>query len=385
MASETDHPEPGRVLLRLPKPRGPWLELRDPDAVLEARRLSEVGAVLAEASDQAERGRTVAGFVSYEAGPAFDDALGARDAGQLPLAWMGVYRGGRRRERLGLRPDAGTLGEWSWDVRADAHAAAVGRIREYIAAGETYQVNYTCRLRAPFAGRPPGLFAAMLRAQPVGRAAYVDAGRWALCSASPELFFELGDGALICRPMKGTAPRKADPSADARNRRALRRSAKDRAENAMIVDMIRNDLGRVATPGSVRVARAFEVEAYRTVLQMTSTVHARTPAGIPAIFSALFPCASITGAPKVRTSEIIRELELSPRGVYTGSIGAMGPGWAHFNVAIRTAVVDRQAGGAEYGVGGGILWDSDPAAEYAECMTKARVVRALLPDAADEK
>ena len=180
--------------------------------------------------------------------------------------------------------------------------------------------------------------------------------------------------------MKGTAPRGLTSAEDRRRRASLAASVKDRAENAMIVDMTRNDLGRVARPGSVCVASAFDVEKYPTLLQMTSTVTARTSASLVEILQATFPPASITGAPKIRTMEIIRELEPDPRGVYTGCIGWLSPGRkARFNVAIRTVAIDRAAAEAEYGVGGGIVWDSDPAAEYAECETKAAVLAAELP------
>jgi para-aminobenzoate synthetase/4-amino-4-deoxychorismate lyase len=219
------------------------------------------------------------------------------------------------------------------------------------------------------------LFLRLCRAQRSRYAAYIEADDFAICSASPELFFDLSDGVLTSKPMKGTAPRGATLAADQTLRAALAASAKNRAENAMIVDMMRNDIGRIAQVGSVAVSDVFAIEEYSTLFQMTSTVTARTSAPFVEIVRALFPCASITGAPKVRTMQIIRELEPDPRGVYTGCIGYLAPGGrARFNVAIRTVEIDRRTGQAQYGTGGGIVWDSQPDDEYAEAVTKAAVL-----------
>jgi para-aminobenzoate synthetase/4-amino-4-deoxychorismate lyase len=271
---------------------------------------------------------------------------------------------------------------WTPSLDAAQYAARIARIREYVAAGDTYQVNFTLRLRTADAPPPAALFTRLLAAQPTPHAMLIQTPAWAVCSATPELFFDLRDGRLVSRPMKGTARRGRTPAADAAARAALARSDKDRAENAMIVDMIRNDMGRVARPGSVRVTSAFDVEAYPTVFQMTSTVECVTSAGAADVMRAMFPCASITGAPKVRTMQIIRELEEGPRGLYTGAIGRMGPGpRATFAVAIRTAVVDA-AGRGVYGAGGGIVWDSSARAEYDECLAKAAILGIDSPPAA---
>ncbi len=210
--------------------------------------------------------------------------------------------------------------------------------------------------------------------------AFLDTGEWVICSASPELFFRLDGARIECRPMKGTAARGRTQAEDLAQARALQASEKERAENVMIVDMVRHDLGRVAQTGSVKVDRLFEVERYPTIWQMTSTVEAQTEAGLGDIFRALFPPASITGAPKVRTMQIIAELERLPRRLYTGTIGFLAPGRrAQFNVAIRTLLVNRPTGCAEYGVGSGITWDSDPEAEWQECRTKARILAPPVP------
>jgi para-aminobenzoate synthetase/4-amino-4-deoxychorismate lyase len=269
---------------------------------------------------------------------------------------------------------------WTADTSESAYTAAIARIKAYIAAGDTYQVNYTWRMMAEFAGDPWALFADLWRAQRAPYAAYMDAGDHVICSASPELFFARRGDTLTCRPMKGTAPRGLCPAADEASAAWLRASEKDRAENLMIVDMIRNDLGRIAETGSVHVASLFDVERYPTLWQMTSTVRARTGAGLTETFRALFPCASITGAPKVRTSEIIAELETSPRGVYCGAVGIVAPGGdAQFSVAIRTAVLHRPSGRLVYGTGSGVTWDSTATGEYDECRTKALVLTTARP------
>jgi para-aminobenzoate synthetase/4-amino-4-deoxychorismate lyase len=250
-------------------------------------------------------------------------------------------------------------------------------VREAIARGDTYQVNLTWRLRAPFAGCAADLFAALYEAQPVPHAALLELGDHALLSLSPELFFRRRGGLVICRPMKGTAPRGRWPAEDAAAAAALAGSEKERAENLMIVDMVRNDLGRVARPGSVATSDLFRLERYATVWQMTSTVSARTEAPLGELVRALFPSASVTGAPKASTMGLVAELESAPRGPYCGAIGWVGPGGrARFNVAIRTVWVDRRRGIAEYGTGGGVTWDSSADAELAESRLKARLLLA---------
>ncbi|HKP13360.1 MAG TPA: aminodeoxychorismate synthase component I, partial [Blastocatellia bacterium] len=245
---------------------------------------------------------------------------------------------------------------------------------ERIADGDTYQVNYTFPLKSRFGGDARSWYADLKAAQQADYCAYLDTGRHLILSLSPELFFERRGARLTTRPMKGTAARGRFLEEDDERAAGLRASAKDAAENLMIVDLLRNDLGKIAVTGSVRVPRLFAVERYPTLLQMTSTVEAecRPDTGLLDIFKALFPCGSITGAPKLRTMEIIRELEPRPRGVYTGAIGLVRPGGdAVFNVAIRTLVLDKQTGEVTFGVGGGITADSTAAAEYDECALKA--------------
>ncbi len=352
-----------------------WLMFRDPVAVLVAERVADVLPVLAEVEEQIQAGRWAAGFLGYEASPALDPALAAFEPGDLPLAWWGIFKAPLE-VPLAVRAPGGALSiDWRPAVSRRHYLQTVERIRAHIARGDTYQVNYTFPLEACFDGDPAGLFGAMCAAQRARYCAFIDTGRFAICSASPELFFAMERERIISRPMKGTARRGRYPAEDTRYAARLAASEKERAENVMIVDMMRNDLGRIATPGSVEVDELFTVETYPTVHQLTSTVSARTRASYVEILRALFPSASITGAPKVSTSRIIRRLEARPRGVYTGSIGFLGPDRrAQLNVAIRTATVDRKAATATYGTGGGIVWDSSSDAEYQECRAKALVL-----------
>ncbi|MDP6491075.1 MAG: aminodeoxychorismate synthase component I [Kiritimatiellia bacterium] len=358
-----------------------WIRYSDPERLLVARTIEEVLPVLeaAEAAVEAE-GLTAAGFVAYEAAAACDPALVTHPPTTFPLAWFGLYAQGDPIEPPQAGDDTTAPRQWTPSLDDDTYHAAIARVRDYIAAGDTYQVNFSFRLNAPAPADAWSLFCRMAGGSPAGYAAYVDTGDWALCSASPELFFRLSGRDIVSRPMKGTRPRGRWPGEDAARAQELQQAAKDRAENVMIVDMVRNDLGRIADPGSVDVAKLFDVERYPTVLQMTSTVHGQTDAGLADIFRALFPAASITGAPKAHTMEIITELEESPRRIYTGTIGYLAPGRdAQFNVAIRSALVDRTRESAEYGVGGGIVWDSCESAELAECYTKAAVLRTPTP------
>lgn len=372
---------------------GRWLRFSQPQAVIEARRLDEVVPQLQRVEAAVRDGWWAAGFISYEAAPAFDAALAAHPPGDFPLLWFGLYAEPRADEEASRAPGATfALGEWTPSLSRAAYDCAIARIKDYIARGHTYQVNYTFRLRAPFSGDAWALFQQLAEAQAAECAAYFDLGRYAICSASPELFFDLNDGLLTSRPMKGTAARGRTLAEDEASAEWLRCSEKDRAENVMIVDMIRNDIGRVAEIGSVRVPRLFDVERYPTVWQMTSTVTGITRAALAEVLQALFPCASITGAPKPRTMRIIQELEPEPRRIYCGAIGFIAPDPIHpdanvsraplraqFNVAIRTVLIDREQGSAEYGVGSGIVWDSVSEAEYEECRIKARVLNETRP------
>ena len=351
-----------------------WLAFDSPVDTIVADELCDVPAAMAEAARAARAGRWVVGMVSYDAGPAFDDAVRAARMRRVPLVSFGVFGAPRPASRP-TTSGGYHVGPWVPNRSRPAYLTAVRTIRELIGAGETYQVNYTIRLRSPFSGEPLGLFADLVRAQQADHAAYLDMGDRAVCSASPELFIRKTGSRLLSKPMKGTIGRHPDPEWDAMAAAHLARSEKDLAENTMIVDMVRNDLSRIADPGTVRVPSLYSVETYPTLHTMTSTVVAESAAGPAEIFAAMFPAASITGAPKVRTTEIIEALEGDGRGIYTGVVGAIAPdGTMEFNIAIRTVWIDLARGTAEYGVGGGIVWDSDPAEELREVEHKSRVL-----------
>ncbi len=363
---------------------GRFLHFSSPVQEFTAWRADEVMGVLrAVETAVSHQNRTAAGFISYEAAAAFGLAVHPPMDG-LPLVWFGLYETAEVDTDLAEFTDFPAL-SWRASMSAANYREAIDQIKREIAAGNTYQVNYTFPLHAEFDGDGRNLFTQLAQNQAAGYAAYVANGRfangrYAIASASPELFFALDGENLYSKPMKGTAVRGRTLAEDDENAARLTASVKNRAENVMIVDMIRNDMGRVATVGTVQTPHLFEVERYPTVLQMTSTVTARTDAPIADIIAAMFPCASITGAPKKRTMELIKRLEPSPRGIYTGAIGFIAPNrQVQFNVAIRTVLLDRQEKRAIYGVGGGIVWDSTADDEYEECKVKAKVLGAKRP------
>jgi para-aminobenzoate synthetase/4-amino-4-deoxychorismate lyase len=362
--------------------QGRWLHFHDPKHIISAHRVQEIIPALNVIEDMVQRHSLyAAGFLAYEAAPAFDSALAVKQDSSFPLVWFGLYS---RPEQLHLPLALGTHTAslpWSLSLAPSAYQDAIDRIKNYIEAGDTYQVNFTVRLTSPFKVDPWPYFIELAHAQDASYGAFVNTEAWCICSASPELFFRLDGTELISRPMKGTAPRGLMLSADQGQAAWLYSSEKNRAENVMIVDMVRNDMGRIAEVGSVHVSNLYEVEKYPTLWQMTSTVRGKTNAGLCRILQALFPAASITGAPKPRTMQIIAELEQIPRRIYTGSIGFISPdSKAQFNVAIRTVLVDKVQGQAEYGVGGGIVWDSVDQMEFEECRTKARILTHRMPD-----
>jgi para-aminobenzoate synthetase/4-amino-4-deoxychorismate lyase len=349
----------------------------DPLEVITVSDLNGVRPALREVDRAARAGLYAVGFVAYEAAPAFDRALVVRDA-STPLLWFGIFDApsSQAPEHLRGGGDYG-LRAWGPSETREAYERNVREVREAIARGDTYQVNYTFRLRARFGGDAFAFYERLRAAQPTRFGSYLDAGRFKILSASPELFFRRRGSRILTRPMKGTAARGRWAEEDEANAVSLAQSEKNRAENVMIVDLLRNDLGRVAGTGTVRASRLFRVERHPTVFQMTSTVGAKLSEGatLEDIFAALFPCGSVTGAPKVSTMRLIARLEGSPRGVYCGAVGMVEPGGdALFNVPIRTVVVDGEEDSAEYGTGGGVTWDSTPVGEYEEALEKARLL-----------
>lgn len=335
-------------------------------------------------------GLWAAGYIAYEAAPGLDSHLRvrARPPGdpfdEMPLLWFGLFQNWEEAPAIGS--GAYSVSEWLPSMPREDYITAVERIRDHIRAGDTYQVNHTFRLRSRFSGDDLAFYGDLLQAQRAAHCAYLDLGRFRVLSASPEMFMSLEGNRLTTKPMKGTAPRGRTLDEDRERTTALIASAKERAENAMIVDLLRNDMGRISDASSVRVMKLFETERYETVWQLTSTIESRLSAGVelPQLMGALFPSGSVTGAPKIRSMEITAELEDSPRGVYTGAVGWIAPPTEKqrmaFNVAIRTVVLDTVTGTAEFGVGSGITHDSSAEREFEECVTKALVLTERRPD-----
>ncbi len=375
-----------------------WFE--NPAEVFVARRPDEVAGVLAEAdAARREKGGTLAGYLAYEAGLALEAKLaslsGTRTGAAGPLVWLGRFDSHRvisaseverfLAERTAADGAAATLGPLDPQLSPAAYEKAFEAVQEAIAAGDVYQVNLTFPLAGGFTGDPLALYAALRPAAQAGYGGLVfDGDRW-LLSLSPELLVSLRGREAKVKPMKGTRPRAADGAEDQALRDELASSEKDRAENLMIVDLLRNDLSRVAEAGSVRVDDAFAVETYPTVHQMVTTVRARLTeaAGPMDLVTALFPCGSITGAPKIRAMELIAAVERDARGPYCGAIGRIGPdGDAAFNVAIRTlrlTEIENARGKAELGVGGAVVAGSDARTEWREALTKGAFARASGP------
>jgi para-aminobenzoate synthetase / 4-amino-4-deoxychorismate lyase len=364
---------------------GTALRCPAPDRILVADHPDDVVGVLAEVQRATDSGRWAFGYVAYEAAAGLDPQLAVHPSTPMgmPLVWFGICD-----EPVPVPPlrpagaDPALTARWRPTWTPAGHAQGVREVRERIAAGDTFQCNLTVRMSGRVPGDPFLLYRDLALGQRGAYNAHLDLGRFAVASASPELFFERRGDAVLLRPMKGTERRGRDRDEDRRLAHRLRSSPKELAENVMIVDLMRNDIGRIAEIGSVDVPALFTVERYETVLQLTSDVTARLRpgTGLVELFRALFPCGSVTGAPKASSMEIIRSLEPDPRGVYCGAIGLVGPPdapvRARFSVAIRTAVVDASSGEAVYGTGSGITWGSEAPAEHAEVLAKAAVLAA---------
>jgi para-aminobenzoate synthetase/4-amino-4-deoxychorismate lyase len=348
--------------------------------VIVARAVEEVATALASVEEGLRHGYHAAGLVSYEAAPGLDAALIARSPGEFPLVWFGLFDAPLPATALAnAATDASpestvTRPSWVPDISPTDYRNGVAAVHEAIVQGDSYQTNYTFRLRGSMApDDTDALYRRLARDQRARYAAHLDLGRWQILSLSPELFFQIDGRAITTRPMKGTVARGTSVQDDAARAAWLRESEKNRAENVMIVDLARNDIGRVAEVGSVRATSLFEIERYPSVFQMVSTIEGRLrpQATLTDVFRALFPAGSITGAPKTSSMRLIAAIEHDPRGVYCGAMGFASPdGHAVFNVAIRTATIDALTGQAVFGTGGGITWDSRADDEYAEALAK---------------
>ncbi|MFK7932226.1 MAG: aminodeoxychorismate synthase component I, partial [Saprospiraceae bacterium] len=366
-----------------------WLHFNTPVRVLVARQISEVVPILQVVERWNKMGYYIAGYLSYEASAAFDSALETEAADDFPLAVFGIYEEVIRKSDFKNQESNVQLPtknyqlktplDWQQSLSENEYHQHFQNIQDAIQRGDTYQVNFCLRQWADFKDQPLDLFQNMAANAPY--AAFLEWDNYAICSASPELFFTKKENTLTCRPMKGTIGRGRTTKEDQAQVEILKASAKDRAENVMIVDMIRNDLGRIARAGTVQFPHLYSIEKYPTVWQMTSTVTAETDATFSEMMTALFPCASITGAPKASTMQIIKKVEQVPRHIYTGTIGFITPnGDMQFNVAIRTALINKQLQQIEYGMGGGVTVQSNATNEYAECQLKTEIIKQQRPD-----
>ena len=373
------------VLLDNSSGRGaPSLLFTEPTEIVSAVTPEEVPAALARLEAGTTAGLYAAGFFAYELGyvlePKIRDLL--PEGRNVPLLWFGLYRAPREMSErevdhwLSTHTRSGsyqfTSVACAWD--GAEYEQRFSAVQDKIRAGDIYQLNLTFKARFRLEGSPLTFYRDMRQRQRVAYAGIVDTGEVTVLSASPELFIEKHGRVVSTRPMKGTAPRAGTPEADADQRRVLSSDVKQRAENLMIVDLMRNDLGRIAEVGSVSVTDLFTVETYRTLHQLTSGVKAtlKEEVGLADLVRAIFPPGSVIGAPKIRAMELIRDYETEPRGVYCGAIGHISPkGEALFNVAIRTPVIFRDGRG-EMGIGSGVVYDSVGAKEYAECLLKMK-------------
>jgi para-aminobenzoate synthetase / 4-amino-4-deoxychorismate lyase len=351
------------------------LTFQNPHSVITAHKIEDVLASLHLVQEAVEKGYYAAGFLSYESAPAFDSAFRVREGGTFPLLWFGLFS--HPEQETQSSSGEYSVGKWKPSITMEEYNQAISSIKKSIQDGITYQTNYTIRLHSTFKGDGLAFYTRLKKAQNSNYCAYIHTGDHSILSASPELFFHLTNGNITTKPMKGTIERGTTSEEDAANANWLLHSEKNRAENLMIVDLLRNDLGMIAQSGTVKVDKILEIEKYPTVHQMTSTISAQISetANIVDIFKALFPCGSITGAPKISTMNIIAELENEPREVYCGAIGYITPNKeAVFNVPIRTVLIDHQSEQAVYGVGGGVTWDSTSEGEYHEILAKAKLL-----------
>ena len=351
---------------------------QQPVAIITTSKIEEVLPALERVLAYTQDGYYAAGYVSYEAAPAFDAAYRVHNELTMPLIFFGIYTDFH--DSSPQSDGAFSIRLTGSDTNEADYARAIQTIKDKIERGITYQANYTVRLYGEFEGDALAFFNQLQHAQQAGYTAYLQCGEQQILSVSPELFFHLKDGLLTTKPMKGTNRRGKSADEDVALANELYHSEKNRAENVMIVDLLRNDLGKIAVTDSVAVTKLFEVEQYPTVHQMTSTVQAtlRSELTVIDVLKALFPCGSITGAPKISTMNVIADLEASPRDVYCGAIGFITPEQeAIFNVPIRTAVIERDK--LTYGVGGGITWDSTVSGEFDEVLAKAQILTTKQP------
>ena len=363
-----------KIILRNKKDDS-WRIFSSPVEVLYTHELQNVREVLNKVQNKVEKKNLIAaGYLSYEAAPAFDNAYCVNKKGNLPLICFGLFKDYKTEITLeSNNHESAEAIEWEIATNQTHYETHLKYIKDQIKLGNTYQVNYTLRKHSKCIANPYGFF--LEKVQDAPYAAFIESDEHTIISTSPELFFELSDESLICKPMKGTSKRGRTLKEDIALMKELKNSEKDKAENIMITDMLRNDMGKISDTGSVKVLSEFDIEKYPTVWQMTSSVKSQTRASITAIFEALFPCASVTGAPKVSSMKIISEIEDQPREIYTGAIGYIAPNnEAQFSVPIRTILSNKKINRSVYGTGSGIVWDSEWEKEWDECQNKSAIL-----------
>ena len=363
-----------KIILRNKKDDS-WRIFSSPVEVLYTHDLQNVREVLNKVQNKVEKKNLIAaGYLSYEAAPAFDNAYCVNKKGNLPLICFGLFKDYKTEITLeSNNHESAEAIEWEIATNQTHYEIHLKYIKDQIKLGNTYQVNYTLRKHSKCIANPYGFF--LEKVQDAPYAAFIESDEHTIISTSPELFFKLSDESLICKPMKGTSKRGRTLKEDIALMKELKNSEKDKAENIMITDMLRNDMGKISDTGSVKVLSEFDIEKYPTVWQMTSSVKSQTRASITAIFEALFPCASVTGAPKVSSMKIISEIEDQPREIYTGAIGYIAPNnEAQFSVPIRTILSNKKIDRSVYGTGSGIVWDSEWEKEWDECQNKSAIL-----------
>ena len=389
MDSELALAQPNSVLLETTLPSQDETRtflFSKPVEVLAANTFNDLESLIKKIDSYIERGFYLAGYLSYEAGYLFEEGFRRPLENfpfAFPLAWFGVYENPRITEStansISPQQDSFAIHSLSMNLSQAEYEGKVLKILDYIKRGETYQVNFTFRVGFDLEGNPFHLYEALKKRQRVAYSAIVHDGKRQILSLSPELFFKRKNNTLLARPMKGTSPRGKSELDDRNLLKELSQDSKTKAENSMIVDLIRNDFGKIAKLGTVQVEKLRQIEKYETLFQMTSTVKSTLKESVDyyQLFKALLPGGSITGAPKYRTMQIIQELESTFRDVYTGAIGFISKEEAIFNIPIRTIVLENGKG--TMGVGSGIVWDSNPKREYEECIVKQRFLLGAIP------
>jgi para-aminobenzoate synthetase / 4-amino-4-deoxychorismate lyase len=350
------------------------LFFEEPETIISCNEGASLKGCFEEIEKALAAGYYVAGFFSYEAGYAFEEKLRQVKAYDFPLVCMGVFkapiRGRAAVERSSFKEE---LKDLHLNISQEDYSRDIARIRDFIAKGDVYQITYCIKLLFKYSADPFSLYSLLLRQQPVPYPAYVETERFSILSLSPEMFIKKDTTAVVTKPMKGTWPRGGNPLFDLFERVRFQFDSKNRAENVMIADLLRNDLGRIGV--RIKAPRLFEVARYKTLFQMTSTVTGQVDkdASVYGLFASLFPSGSVTGAPKIRAMEIIRGLEKEERKIYTGAIGYITPDKdMFFNIPIRTILMEGEK--AEMGIGGGIVWDSTSLGEWKEGLLKAQFV-----------